>query len=86
MAREGHKSTEADLNEVHSLLQIGASRQDGPAAPVVFRAADLIIEASIRITVRNDFRLHTSSYFLVLLLGFSFKDSLLLILIISVIP
>ena len=42
-----HKSREADLKEVHNLLQLSASSPDGPAAPVVFKAADLIMEASI---------------------------------------
>ena len=39
-ASEWHKSREADLKEVHNLLQLSASTPDGPAAPVVFKAAD----------------------------------------------
>ena len=45
--REWHRSKEADLKEVYSLLQLDASSPEGPAAPVVCKAADLIMEASI---------------------------------------
>ena len=47
MIKEWHRWSEADLNEVYSLLQLGASSPEGPAAALVFRAADLIIKASI---------------------------------------
>jgi hypothetical protein len=45
-ARELHSSEDADLKEVHSLLHPSASSPDGPAAPLVFKAADLIVAAS----------------------------------------
>ena len=38
-ARLEHKSSEADRNEVQSRLQQKASTPDGPAAPLVRRAA-----------------------------------------------
>ena len=44
-ARELHSSREAALKEVQSLLQLSASRPDGPAAPLVCRTADLMAEA-----------------------------------------
>ena len=34
-------------NDVHSLLQLAASSPEGPATPVILRAADLIMEESI---------------------------------------
>ena len=46
-ARDWQRSLEADLNEVHSLLQQRASKQEGPAAPDVRKAIDLIREASM---------------------------------------
>ena len=45
-AREWHRSKEADLKEVHS-LQLDESSPEDPAAPVVCKTADLIMEASI---------------------------------------
>ena len=45
--REWHKSLEAEWNDVQSLLQQWASSPVGPAAPLVFRAAVRILEASI---------------------------------------
>ena len=45
-AREWHSSEDADLNDVHSLLQLSASTPEGPAAPLVHKAADMIIPAS----------------------------------------
>ena len=35
------------LKDVHSVLQVYASSPDGPAAPLVFRAEDLSMVASI---------------------------------------
>ena len=46
-AREVHRSSEADLKEVHNLLQQRASKQDGPAAPDVRYAVEGIKEASM---------------------------------------
>ena len=39
-ARELHRSCEADLKDVQSLLQLCASIPEGPVAPVVQRAAE----------------------------------------------
>jgi hypothetical protein len=41
-ASEVHRFVEADLNEVHILFQIEASRPEGPADPFVRRALSLI--------------------------------------------
>ena len=46
-AREWHNSCEALWKEVQSLLQQWASSQDGPAAPLVDKAAVRIAAASI---------------------------------------
>ena len=46
-ASEWQRSCEADLNEVHSLLQQCASIPEGSAAPLVWRAADRIVLVSI---------------------------------------
>ena len=46
-AMEWQSSNEADLKDVQSRLQLRASRPDGPAAPLVCRAADLIVVTSI---------------------------------------
>ena len=45
--RELQRSKEADLKDVHNLLQESASSPEGPAALVVCRATDLIIAPSI---------------------------------------
>ena len=46
-ASDWHRALDADLKEVLSLRQALASRPEGPAAPLVLRAHDLITEASI---------------------------------------
>ena len=46
-AREWHRSEEVNLKEVHNLHQHSASSPDGPPAPVVCSAIDLITEPSI---------------------------------------
>ena len=46
-ARDWQRSLEADLNEVQSLLQQRASKPEGPAAPDVRKAMDLIRGASM---------------------------------------
>ena len=39
------------LNEVHNLLQLWASKPEGPAAPLVFRAERWIVEALILLKI-----------------------------------
>ncbi len=51
MAMEWHRSFEAPLKDVQSLLQQAASR---PEAPVVLKAADLIRVASIVRIVQDE--------------------------------
>ena len=41
----GYSKHQADLKDVHSLLKLAVSSPEGPAAPVVLRAANLIAEA-----------------------------------------
>ena len=45
-ARDRQRSLDVDLKEVHILLQAIASSPEGPAAPLICRAADLIRVAS----------------------------------------
>lgn len=45
-ARDQHRSRDADLKAVQSLLHASESSPEGPAEPLVFRAADLIMAAS----------------------------------------
>ena len=44
-ASDWHRSWEADLKVVHSLHHPSASRPEGPAVPLICRAADLIMVA-----------------------------------------
>ena len=46
MAKELHMSVDAPLKPMHSLLHSWASRPEGPADPVVLRAAERIVLAS----------------------------------------
>ena len=45
-AREWQSSKDAVLNKIHSLLHPSASRPEGPAAPLVYNAPNLIRSAS----------------------------------------
>ena len=46
LARDWHNSDETDLKDVHSLLHLRASSPDGPAAPLVWQAANMMASAS----------------------------------------
>ena len=46
-AREWQRSCDADLKEVHNLLQQCASKPEGPAEPFVARAEERIVLASM---------------------------------------
>ena len=59
-ANEWHRSFDALLNDEQSLLQPLASMPEGPAAPDVCRAADLILEASIKSKTTGCISLWTS--------------------------